>query len=164
MEDHIFILAERLEALTNKKPVIGFEKAKLEKVAKWFLKKAMRERNTFLTIKDLQWGGDKVERIVGKLESRYHQHMIYHRDNMGDLEYQLLKFPYANHDDLPDALQGLVQLLQVAPRKRKEKVQVEDEGFEYLYNMVKKKKAKKSPFVFGKSQKLTEMPYTETFR
>lgn len=164
MEDHIFTMATRLEALTGKKPPVGFEKAKLEKVAKWFLKRAMRERNEVLIMKDLQWGGDKIERIVGKLESRYHQIMVFHRENMGDLEYQLLKFPYANHDDLPDALQGLVQLLQVAPRVKKKKEPIEDEGFQYLYDMLKKKKLKKKPFVFGRSRNITELPAKKTWR
>ena len=38
---------------------------------------------------------------------------------MGDLEHQLERFPYGTHDDLIDAEQGLVQLLQFpkAPSK-----------------------------------------------
>lgn len=164
MEDIIFTMVERMEALTGKKPYVGFEKAKLEKVVKWFLKKAMRDRNHPLIFKDIQWGTDKIERIIAKLEPRYHQNMIFHRDNMGDLEYQLLHFPTGKHDDIIDCLQGLVQILEIAPRLKNKKENIEDEGFAYLLNLNKKKKSKER-FIFGKkSQKLTELPFTETFR
>ena len=43
----------------------GFEKAKLEKVMKWFSREAMRRRNKFLWFRDIEWGTrDKIEKIM----------------------------------------------------------------------------------------------------
>ena len=110
--EHIFVMVEKLEKATGKKPTIGFEKAMLENVTEWFLKQEMRKRNIFLITKPLVWDSDKVTRIETRLLSRYIQHVIFHRKGMGDLEHQLERFPHGAHDDLIDAEQGLVQLLQ----------------------------------------------------
>ena len=57
---------------------------------------------------------------------------------MGDLEHQLLRFPYGAHDDLIDAEQGLVQLLQYpkSPKKPTE----QDDQFMRFRKMVMDKK------------------------
>lgn len=115
--EHLFLMASRLKALTGQEPAIGFEKAMLENVTQWFLKQEMRKRNRFLLTKELLWDADKITRIETRLISRYSQHVIFHKKGMGDLEHQLERHPYGTHDDLVDAEQGLVQLLQF-PRKR----------------------------------------------
>ena len=112
IEEILFSMSDRLQALTGSIVPIGFEKAKLEKVQKWLLKGEMRKRNKFLHVKDLLWDTDKRERIEIRLQPRYSQHVVYHLHGMGEYEHQLLRFPSATHDDLPDAAQGLVQLLQ----------------------------------------------------
>lgn len=162
LEEIIFNMVDRMEALTGKRCPVGFEKAKLEKVAKWFLKQAMRKRNKPLIFKKIEWITDKVERIISKLEPRYHQNMIFHREGMGDLEYQLVKFPYANHDDLADCAQGLVQILQVAPTKKKVKETSDDPGFDLLRNFVIGRKSKQEKFVFGRKTSRYEIPARET--
>lgn len=111
-EHIIFPMEERLRLITGSSVPVGFEKAKLEKVARHLLGKAMRNRNHFITIKDLMWDTDKITRMITRLEPRYSQHVIYHKRGMGDYEEQLLRVPNGTHDDLPDAAQGLVQLLQ----------------------------------------------------
>lgn len=116
LEEYIFRMVDKVETVTGYMCPIGFEKAKLEKVMKWFLKQAMRRRNKTLVMKDIKWGGDKIERIVSKLQPLYKNHMIYHRRGFGEYETQLLRIPSGKHDDLPDAGQGLVQLLS-NPRK-----------------------------------------------
>ena len=105
--------------LTKSAVPIGFEKAKLEKVIRWMLRQAMKRRNHALYLKDLIWDADKFTRIETRLQSRYSQHMIFHLPGQGELEEQLLRFPSGAYDDLPDAEQGLIQLLQF-PKKLKD--------------------------------------------
>jgi hypothetical protein len=142
--DHLFAMEEKYRTITGKTVQIGFEKAKLEKVMKWLLKKEMRARGVFLCFKDLLWDKDKITRIVTRLQPRYKQNVIFHRSGMGELEYQLLRVPYGTHDDLADAAQGLVQLLQNAPSKPKHETPAEDEGFEFLQNLAVQSKTKKA--------------------
>lgn len=164
-EDILFDMAARLEKLTGKRVPIGFEKAKLEKVMKWFLGEAMRRRNKYLWLRDLQWDGDKLQRIMMRLSNRYAQHAIYHKRGMGDLENQLIRLRSTPHDDIADAAQGAVQMLEYAPRKTIAKVDMEDPGFEKLRSLVIKKRDKnRTPFIFGrKKQRFTEVPYIKTF-
>ena len=123
VEEHLFSMVDRLTAITGSLVPVGMEKAKQEKVQKWLLKENMRKTNRFIHLKDLVWDTDKRERIEIRLQPRYNQHMVYHLHGMGEYEHQLLRFPSATHDDLPDAAQGLVQLLQfpktqkVAPKQ-----------------------------------------------
>lgn len=118
LEETLFSMVARMEALTGDTIPIGFEKAKHEKIMKFLLKEAMRKRNKFLIFKDLMWDKDKITRIVTRLEPRYSQHTVFHKHGMGELENQLIRIPNGVHDDLPDALQGAVQLLQY-PKTRK---------------------------------------------
>ena len=108
----LFSMEARLRAITGNIVPIGFEKGMLDRVTQWLLKRSMRERNHFLLTQELEWDLDKEKRIQIKLQPRYAQHTIYHKSGMGTLELQLERFPSSTHDDLPDALQGLVQLLQ----------------------------------------------------
>lgn len=124
--EHLFIMTDRLQKLTGISPSIGFEKAMLENVTKWFLKQEMRKRNKFLVTKELVWDADKITRIETRLIPRYSQHVIFHKKGMGDLEHQLERFPYGAHDDLIDAEQGLVQLLQY-PRSLAKPEKAKDE-------------------------------------
>ena len=112
IEEIVFNLDTRLKAETGATVYFGFEKAKLEKVIQFMLRQEMSKRNHWLNFKDLVWDADKVQRITTRLEPRYAMHTVFHKRNMGDLEHQLLRFPSGAHDDLPDAAQGLVQLLQ----------------------------------------------------
>ena len=161
MEEIIFTMEEKLSNETHYFVKIGFEKAKLEKVARWFLKEAMKRRNHILSLRDLEWTGDKVERVVTKLEPRYKMHMVYHMKGMGDLEQQLVRFPSGAHDDLPDAEQGLVQLLKYPKQRRKEEPTKEDETFNKLRNFMKRKKGEHiptgKPYVFGHKEKFNKM-------
>lgn len=125
--EHLFVMVNRLKSLTGSDVPVGFEKAMVENITQWLLKREMKKRNSFITIKPLVWDADKNTRIETRLEPRYNQGVIYHRVGMGDLEHQLLRFPYGTHDDLIDAEQGLVQLLQF-PKLVKTAV-VEDSQF-----------------------------------
>lgn len=120
-ENIIFDINERYEAMTGKRVCFGFEKAKLEKVMKWFLTEAMKRRGKYLWFKDIAWGTqDKIERIMFRIANRYAQHSVYHRVGMGDLENQLIRLRSVAHEDCADALAMLPEILQFAPLKTKE--------------------------------------------
>ena len=120
-EDVIFDMSARYELMTKKRVCFGFEKAKLEKVMKWFLNEAMNRRDKWLWFKDIAWGTqDKVERIMFRVANRYSQHSIYHKKGMGDLENQLIRLRSVAHDDIADALAMLPEILAYAPAKTKE--------------------------------------------
>lgn len=121
-ESCIFNLNERYAALTGKRVCFGFEKAKLEKVMKWFLQEAMKRRGKYLWFKDISWGTqDKVERIMFRIANRYAQHSVYHKKGMGDLENQLIRLRSTAHDDIVDAVGMLPEILAFAPLTAKEK-------------------------------------------
>lgn len=166
MEEILFTMEKRLRDITGQSIPIGFEKAKLEKVMKWLLKEAMRKRNKYLWFKDLQWDGDKIQRIVTRLQPRYSQHVIYHKKNMGDLENQLLRVPSGTHDDLADAAQGLVQLLEYPRGKSKPQQKSADPEFDWWRKQaIDAKKPKKSHFIYGnKGKNGFEIPHIVSFR
>ena len=169
-EEVLFQMEKKLRTMTGKTVYIGFEKAKLEKVTKWFLTQAMKRRNYWLNLKDVSWVNDKISRIVTPLQPRYKLHSVFHKKGMGELEYQLLRIPSGTHDDLPDAEQILCRLLEYAPSKKKDDAVIDDPHFEWLrtrhINKTKNiKKKSKVPFAFGKkSTKLRELPAKESWR
>lgn len=110
--EQLFIMVERLERATGSHVPVGFEKSMLENVTQFLLKREMKKRGKFLVTKELVWDNDKQKRIEIRLQPRYAQHVIFHKQGMGDLEHQLERFPSGAHDDIIDAEQGLVQLLQ----------------------------------------------------
>lgn len=166
MEEILFTMEKRFRDITGDLIPIGFEKAKLEKVMKWLLKGAMRRRNRFLSFRDLQWDGDKIQRIVTRLQPRYSQHVIYHKKGMGELENQLLRVPSGTHDDLADAAQGLVQLLQYPKGRSKTKEVSKDPAFDWWRNKaIEAKLPRKTPYSYGQKGKHGfEVPYTASFR
>lgn len=126
LAEYLFQMVDMLEKMTGRNCPVGFEKSMLENVQQFLLKQEMKARNKFLTIKELKWDADKNSRIELRLQPRYAQHVIYHSSGMGELEYQLCRFPSGKHDDLPDAEQGLVQMLKYAATPAKETTQGED--------------------------------------
>ena len=164
IEEILFSLEERLRAVTGTTVPVGFEKAKLEKVIKHLLSQAMKQRNRWLVFKDLQWDADKIQRIVTRLEPRYSQHTIFHKQGMGELENQLLRVPSGTHDDLPDALQGVCQLLHYPKMKKKEEV-VDDEFEWWRKQAIMAHTRSADRYVFGnKSVKGFEIPYKVAYR
>lgn len=154
LAEHLFYLEDKLRTMTESNVKIGFEKAMLENVTNWLLKQEMKKRNHFLSTQQLIWDADKNTRIETRLEPRYNQNVIYHQKNMGDLEHQLLRFPYGTHDDLIDALQGLVQLLQFPKQMKKPQAELDD--LELIRGIIKDslkpKKKKSRPLLGGKKR------------
>ena len=151
LEEILFPMAERLKALTGDAVPVGTEKAHFEKVAKWFIQRSDRHKNNPLWFKELEWDRDKIKRISTRLTARYAQHMVYHRKGMGDLESQLIRFPSDVHDDLADAVQGLVQLLAY-PKSVKQETRGLD-AFTFWQKQTPKWKEKdKRGYVFGRRE------------
>lgn len=149
--EHLFLMVDRLKKLTHTDVPVGFEKAMLENVTQWLLKLQMRNKNTFITTKALVWDADKHSRIETRLEPRLNQHVIYFKRGMGELEYELERFPYGVHDDHADCLQALVQLLQF-PKKPKPE-DVGDDIFAKLRKLAIDEKYGIKEKVTGKNQK-----------
>lgn len=149
LEEIIFSMSERYFKLTGKRVQIGFEKAKLEKVMKWFLQEAQRRRNQWLWMKDINWGTqDKIERILGRVGNRYAQHSIYHLKGMGELENQLIRLKSVAHDDICDALGMLPEMLAYAPSVKKPVER--DDAFNFMRKQTSIYRAKaERPYVFG---------------
>lgn len=163
-EEIIFSWNERYEKLTGRRVQFGFEKAKLEKVMKWFLTEAMRRRNKWLWLRDLQWDGDKIQRILTRLGNRYANGSIYHRRGMGDLENQLIRIRSVAHDDVADALQGCVQLLTFAPTKVEDKKP--DNMFEFFRKHTPEYRARQratESYQFGQIQKKSLFKTVDSF-
>lgn len=160
--EHLFIMVERMQRLCGVAPAVGFEKAMLENVTKWFLKQEMRKRNKFIVTKELVWDADKITRIETRLIPRYAQHVIFHKAGMGDLEHQLERFPYGAHDDLVDAEQGLVQLLQF-PRGKKKAEEVDDE-FEWWRKQAIEAKKRQTHGFNGTKYQVVGIPSRKSFR
>jgi len=76
--------------------------------------KQMRLRNQFFTLNETKPTWEKNARIRTILQPRYSAHNIIHpKNNISDLELELLKFPKWKHDDLCDSLAGAVAMSQV---------------------------------------------------
>lgn len=163
LEELLFIMEARLRKLTGGVVPVGFEKAMLENVTQWLLRQAMKKRNVWLLTKELVWDTDKNTRIETRLQPRYSQHAVFHRSGMGDLEYQLERFPYGSKDDLADAAQGLVQLLQYPKTQKKA---TEDDHFEFMRGLaIEAKKPASLPYVYGnKGRKYIGIPARKTWR
>lgn len=166
MEEILFSMEARLKSLTKTSVPFGFEKAKAEKIMQWLMRQAMKKRNKALWFKPLVWDTDKITRIVTRLQPRYKQHMIYHKRGMGDLERQLVRVRSAAHDDLADALQGLVQLLEYPKQERQPEVKDND----FMWWRQQAIESKKTPkdkakrYLFGVKNNITSIPAQVGFR
>lgn len=141
--EQLYLMASKLAKKTGTSESlipVGFEKSMLENVTKFLLRNEMKKRNRFLMTKELVWDHDKAKRIEIRLSARYSQHVIFHKHGMGELEHQLERFPYGAHDDLVDAMQGLVQLLQYPKEATTKKVDTTDQ-FEWWRQQTIQKKS-----------------------
>lgn len=152
-ESLIYEINERYAKLTGKRVCFGFEKAKLEKVMKWFLQESMKRTGKYLWFKDIAWGTqDKVERIMFRVANRYSQHSIYHKKGMGDLENQLIRLRSVAHEDLADALAMLPEILAWSPTAQKHKAP-EDRFMQLRKHTSIYRERNMSPYHFGRKSR-----------
>lgn len=150
----VVAMETRMKALTGYYVPLGIEKAKQEKIYKHLFLKWMQANNHWITIKELKWDGDKIQRIMVRCQPRYAQHAIFHKRGMGELELQATRLRSTAHDDLIDGVQGLCQLLDT-PRSLSKKPPVEkDDQFMKLRQFaIDARQGKKETFIFGKKGK-----------
>ncbi len=162
-EQIVYDMNGKYELLTGKRVCFGFEKAKLEKVMKWFLQEAMKRRGKYLWFKDIAWGThDKVERIMFRVANRYSQHSIYHKRGMGDLENQLIRLRSVAHDDIADALAMLPEMLAWSPSVAK-KPDPEDRFMEMRKHTSLYRERNKTKYIFGKGTRRLPFRVVQTF-
>lgn len=90
------------------------EVVQYQKMLSLEITKQMRLRNQFFTLNETRPTWEKNARIRTVLQPRYSAHNIIHpKNNISDLELELLKFPKWKHDDLIDALAWTVAMSQV---------------------------------------------------
>ena len=105
-------------AVKEYQPVaLGIEKGSLEKAVGPYLRAEMQKRNAMVTIQPLTHGNTKkLDRIVWALQGRFEHGYITLREGapwLAEFEDQLLLFPNRTvHDDLPDSLSYVDQLVQ----------------------------------------------------
>ena len=158
----LFTMELKLKAITKSGVPVGFEKAMLEKVTQWILKAEMRKRNHWLITKELKWETDKITRIETVLQPKYANNIVYHKQGMGDLEYQLLRFPSGTHDDIIDALQGAIRLLEY-PKQTTVVVEKKADFDWWRDQAIKLKKPQKGRYIFGVKNKKVVIPFHKGF-
>ena len=85
---------------------IGIETTTYTQAIEPFFQEECRKRGKYPYIVQLKHGGIMKETRIESLVAPYESKSIYHIEGeCTELEEQLLKFPMAKHDDLPDALQ-----------------------------------------------------------
>lgn len=162
-EEIVFSINERYEKITGKRVQFGFEKAKLEKVMKWFLEEAMKRRGKYLWFKDIAWGTyDKVERIMFRMANRYSQHSVYHKKGMGDLENQLIRLRSVAHDDLADAVAMLPDMLYYASNVKKQ-IEPKDRFMELRKHTPLYRERNKTKYIFGSKSKPLPFKVVQSF-
>ena len=83
--------------------LVGIEQKAFKDTLEPTLKDEMRKRNDYFLVEELRGRTSKVSRIEG-LVPRFEAGTIFIKEEMVDLEDELLRFPVAEHDDLADAL------------------------------------------------------------
>lgn len=162
-ESNAFMLNDKYQKLTGKRVCIGMEKAKLEKVAKWFLQEAQRRRGEYLWLKAIAWGTkDKVERFYFRMANRYANHSVYHKSGLGIYENQIIRLRSVAHDDHADAAGMLPEMLAFAPSINK--IQKEDDAFMQMRKMTPLyRERNKTKYIFGTGVRLSPIKIVKSF-
>ena len=90
---------------------VGIETVAFQKSLVHFMKSEMRKRQTYINIYEIKSRSSKEERIRG-LIPYYQNGVIWHNQNCGELEDQLLRFPSGRKDDIADCLSFQLELLK----------------------------------------------------
>jgi predicted phage terminase large subunit-like protein len=95
--------------------LIGFETVAFQKVLKMWLDERSRREGVYLPVREVNQGGISKEARITRLSPLVENGTIWFVKGRTELLVeQLLRFPKADHDDGPDALEGAVSILQEA--------------------------------------------------
>jgi len=85
---------------------IGLETVSFQLTLKYDLEREMRARGKFFSIDEMgrRANQEKKEARIRRLQPYFEQGLVYLRNDMKDVEDELLSFPRGKHDDLIDAL------------------------------------------------------------
>jgi predicted phage terminase large subunit-like protein len=95
---------------------VGIETVSYQKALKYFIEEEKRRQNSSvqsMQIQEIKPTTDKVTKIK-KLQPKYAIANVYHNSNDPNtpiLEQELLRFPVAAHDDVIDALSGVIEIM-----------------------------------------------------
>lgn len=104
--DNLFYLYSKYRPIK-----VGIESVAYQKALFYFIEEEMKKKGQYFMITELKNTNKKEDRIKG-LQPMYKTGVIYHREGMLKLEDQLLSFPLGLHDDYPDALSMMIQLVE----------------------------------------------------
>ncbi len=94
---------------------VGIETAAFQGVLKQWVEKEQRDRKIHFTVTELKTGNrQKVSRIQRLQPLFENGGIVLHPTNCGSLKTQLLDWPSSTHDDHPDALAYLLDVLQTS--------------------------------------------------
>lgn len=118
------VIAEIFAQVMKWNPVkVGIEKVQYQKSLIYWIKERMRTENRWFLIEGITHGNrSKSSRIEG-LQPVFASGSILLRHWMSELVNELLAYPLAAHDDLPDALSmqlTMWEMTKIQPRKKQE--------------------------------------------
>jgi len=94
---------------------VGVEMNVFQKTLKYQINDEMRAKKMFINLIELKNNKTQAkEDRIRALQPRYEQGTIYHRKNdplIGELEFELLRFPKGKHDDIADAEASLLEII-----------------------------------------------------
>lgn len=92
---------------------VGIEVVQYQKMLALEIRKQMQIRNEFFHLEEVRPMSEKNARIRSILQPRYSNHSVFHKNDMWELEAELLKFPNWKHDDIIDALSWCLSILNI---------------------------------------------------
>ena len=93
---------------------VGVEAFAAQRVVGFSLRNRLTKEGLYTTVEDLTQTGSKESKIR-RLIPLYRNGQIFHTQEMGTLEDQLIKFPRGTHDDIVDTVQMLYDLYELQP-------------------------------------------------
>jgi len=127
VEGHIYVLDAVLERLTPERLMdrvfdkyrefghmsLGFETVAFQKVLKMWLDERSRREGIYVPVREVTQGGISKEARITRLSPLVENGTIrFVKGRTELLVEQIIRFPRADHDDGPDALEGAVSVLQ----------------------------------------------------
>ena len=121
---------------------VGLEVAGGQKYLVESLEKEMRERNHFFNVIPLTHACISKTTRIRTLQPRYRAGAIYHSEDMGGLEEQLIRHP-KGRDDIADAAAAVLELAQFPATKSLRKTEIK--SIDHFFELTRRGMFKKKP-------------------